>query len=186
VAPTQYETYVALLARWNRRLNLTSLNIDPPDTAALDRLIKEPVRAASLIRPDDTFAVDLGAGGGSPALPLKITCPWLRFVLVESKSRKCAFLREAIRTLQLKDVEVENRRYEELSDARPELVGRADVVTFRAIKADEALWQLAEWLLCRSGQIIWFGGEAKTAPDGWRQRSSTEAAISLERNTGVA
>jgi 16S rRNA (guanine527-N7)-methyltransferase len=152
------DAYLTLLARWNRTINLTSLTIDPPDDAAIERLIREPTRAAALVRPDDRLAVDLGSGGGSPAIPLKLACPALRFVLVESRARKCAFLGEAVRQLGLADVEIENRRFEDLADARPDLAGVADVVTFRAVRADEPFWHIVNGLLAPSGQVLWFGG----------------------------
>ena len=76
--------------------------------------------------------VDIGSGGGSPALPIKIAAPWLQLVLVEVKTRKSAFLREAIRHLGLADVDVETTRVEALS-ARA-IIASADVVSVRAVQ----------------------------------------------------
>ncbi len=45
----------------------------------------------------------------------RIACPLLSFVLVEARAKECAFLRAAVRELNLDGVEVENRRFEELS-----------------------------------------------------------------------
>ena len=45
--------------------------------------------------------LDIGSGGGSPAIPLVLTLSRLRLVMVESKTRKSVFLREAIRALEL-------------------------------------------------------------------------------------
>src|SRR5262249_42266441 len=126
--------FLALLARWNRQTNLTSLRIDPPDAHAIAKLIDEPQSAARWLQPDDPLAVDLGSGGGSPAVPLKIACPWLAFVLVESREKKCAFLRAVVRELELSDVQVEHCRFEELRQRRADLAARADVVTLRAVR----------------------------------------------------
>ena len=36
--------------------------------------------------------MDVGSGGGSPAIPLKLALPRLRLTMVEAKARKSAFL----------------------------------------------------------------------------------------------
>ena len=43
--------------------------------------------------------IDIGSGGGSPAIPLALAVPGLRLLMVESKTRKSVFLREAVRAL---------------------------------------------------------------------------------------
>lgn len=177
------DTYLALLARWNRTINLTALHVDPPDDAAMERLIHEPTRAASLIPKDALLAVDLGSGGGSPAIPLKIACPWLAFVLVESRTRKCAFLREAVRQLGLVDVTVVHEVFEDLADERRDLAGAADVVTFRAVRADEPFWSVVLWLLNPTGRALWFGGQESHVPAGLRHRRTSGSTLLLTRST---
>ena len=102
--------YLELLALWNSKINLTAL--DDPD-AAIDRLILEPLLAARHV-PEGASVIDIGSGGGSPAIPLKLAAPRIKLWMVESKTRKSAFLREAIRQLDLRECFVETRRYEEL------------------------------------------------------------------------
>ena len=162
----QHATYLHLLAKWNATLNLTALQVDPPDAAAIERLIEEPVRAGRFVREEDRLAVDLGSGGGSPALPLKIACPWLRFVLVESRGRKCAFLREAVRQLALQEVEVVQGRFEDVASRR-DLASQADLVTCRAIRPDDQLWNSALRFLAPSGRVLWFGGAEPDMPSAF-------------------
>jgi 16S rRNA (guanine527-N7)-methyltransferase len=147
--------YLALLARWNRKTNLTSLHVDPPDDAAIRRLILEPLMAARFVRDVDRNAVDLGSGGGSPALPLKLARPRLGFTLVESRARKCAFLREAVRHLGLQDVQIAETRFEMFTPTFPP--SAADLVTFRAVRADGQLWDCVNSMLSPDGQVAWFG-----------------------------
>src|SRR5687768_4798862 len=88
-------TYYDLLLKWNARINLTALT--EPDEA-IDRLLLEPVAAARYL-PGGARLVDLGSGGGSPAIPLALTLHSPRLVMVESRARKAAFLREAARAV---------------------------------------------------------------------------------------
>lgn len=147
--------YVELLARWNARINLTAFTLSPASDEAVDRLIVEPLAAARRVPPDARRLIDVGSGGGSPALPLRIALPRIGVTLVESKVRKCAFLREAVRQLRLDGVVVENHRLDELL-ARPELNASADVVTIRAVRADGRLWATVATFLRPGGRVLWF------------------------------
>jgi 16S rRNA (guanine527-N7)-methyltransferase len=153
------EAYIGLLTKWNRRLNLTALELDPVADVAIDRLLIEPLVAAPLLGPQDRLLVDVGSGGGSPAVPLKAAAPAMRMVLVESKTRKSAFLREAIRELELADVIVETERFESLA-SRGELRDSVDVLTLRAVRGDDALWTATAGLLRPGGRVFWFGAPA--------------------------
>lgn len=161
---TQLATYLELLARWNRRINLTGFDLSQLSDAAIDRLIIEPVAASRHVLASDRIAIDIGSGGGSPGLSMKIASPGLRVVLVEVKARKSAFLREAIRKLGLTDVEVETRRAEELL-LRADLAAAADLITFRAVRADADLWRTLGTLLHPAGRVFWFtSGKATNVP----------------------
>jgi 16S rRNA (guanine527-N7)-methyltransferase len=149
--------YLALLAKWNRKINLTSLAVDPPTDDAIDRLIIEPLSGARLVRPDDRLVIDVGSGGGSPAIPFKLASPQLRSVMVEVKTRKSAFLREVIRRLDVQDAVVETHLLQELLP-RVELHEAADLVTVRAVRMDLALLGPLRLFLRPSGRVLWFGG----------------------------
>jgi 16S rRNA (guanine527-N7)-methyltransferase len=150
------ETYFRLLAQWNVKINLTALPLDPPTDEAFDRLLVEPLAAARQI-PTHTPSVwvDLGSGGGSPAIPIKIARPALRLTMIESKERKSAFLREAIRTVGLADVAVETDRFEVVS-AQSAYAATTDIVTVRAVKADPELFETARRMLKPGGRLLLF------------------------------
>jgi 16S rRNA (guanine527-N7)-methyltransferase len=157
----QLEGYFTLLGRWNARINLTGLPLDPPTPAAIDRLVIEPLLAVPLIDPNISIWFDLGSGGGSPALPLQLARPVPRLVLVESKERKAAFLREAIRELHIAGSEVEVSRIEQVT-AREHNAGLADLVTIRAVRIDASLFGQIQMLLRFRGQAILFGAHVGT------------------------
>jgi 16S rRNA (guanine527-N7)-methyltransferase len=145
--------YYELLARWNVKINLTSL-VDSDE--AVDRLIVEPLVAARHVPPESGL-LDVGSGGGSPAIPLKLAAPGLRLWMVESKTRKAAFLREAVRVLQLENAHVEASRYEELL-TRPDLHESLDVVTLRAVRVEVRVLMSLQAFLRPGGRILLFRG----------------------------
>ena len=149
------EVYLRLLSKWNAKINLTALPLAEPTEEAFDRLLIEPLAAARWVRDSSCRWVDLGSGGGSPAIPLKIVKPALRLTMVESKARKAAFLREAIRTIGLPGASVADARFEEYA-SRTESEGSADLITVRAVRADSALFDAAARLLAPTGRLLMF------------------------------
>lgn len=150
--------FLALLSAWNTRMNLTALH-DRDD--AVDRLILEPVAAARLLQSASSL-LDVGSGGGSPAIPLKIQLPDASLVMVESKTRKGAFLREAARKLRLANVRVESRRFEELlTDASAHEC--CDVVTIRAVRVQLATLVATQAFLKPGGRLALFRGPGEDA-----------------------
>jgi 16S rRNA (guanine527-N7)-methyltransferase len=147
-------TYYELLARWNRKINLTAL--DNPDEA-IDRLLLEPLLAARHLPPQGVNIMDVGSGGGSPAIPLKLASPSSSLTMVEVKARKSAFLREAIRTLELTETRVETSRYEELL-TRPELHESVDVLSLRAVRVELRSLMTLQAFLKPGGMLFMFRG----------------------------
>ena len=147
--------YLELLYRWNRRINLTSLT--NPDEA-IDRLLLEPLAAAEHL-PSGARLADLGSGGGSPAIPLALATGATFLLLVESRTRKAAFLREASLEVGLNST-VEAERFEEVS-VRPTYRSGFDVVTIRGVRHDAGTLSAAAELSKHGGIVALFRG-----PDG--------------------
>src|SRR4029079_16814605 len=88
----------SLLLTWNARINLTG-------AGTRDELLGEhfpdALAMASLVPPGARL-VDVGSGGGLPAVPLSVLRPDLGLTLVEPRAKRVAFLRTAVRTLGLK------------------------------------------------------------------------------------
>ena len=148
--------YYELLARWNRKINLTAL--DDPDQA-IDRLLLEPVLAARYLSGPAPQLMDVGSGGGSPAIPLTLATPGASLVMVEVKARKSAFLREAIRHLELPNASVETSRYEELL-ARPELHEKFDALSLRAVRVEAKVMVTLQAFVRAGGLFLQFRGPA--------------------------
>ena len=156
---TQLAAYLALLAKWNRTINLTALPLDPLSDEAIDWLIVEPVAATRLVRPGDRRAIDIGFRRRVTGDPSNLAAPQLAFTLVEVKTRKSAFLREAGRELKIPQLAVETIRAEELR-GRADFQAAADLVTVRAVRVDRPLLETIAFILAPGGRLIWFGGAA--------------------------
>ena len=156
----QLVDYLVLLDRWNRRMNLTAL--DDADSA-VDRLIIEPVIASAAIDASASTLVDIGSGGGSPAIPLKVCRPGLSLTMVEVKTRKSVFLREVVRHLELSSCVVETARFEQVL-SRPSTAGAVDVVSIRAVRAEDEQLRLFGQALRPGGQQLWFLSGTQPVP----------------------
>jgi 16S rRNA (guanine(527)-N(7))-methyltransferase RsmG len=95
--------------------------------------------------------LDLGSGGGFPALPLLCVRPEIRGTLVEATGKKVAFLREVSEELGL-TVEVINARLPDSSLMKA--LGRFDVVTTRGVALDAALVTSLVRLVDRGGRVL--------------------------------
>ena len=148
------ETFYALLFRWNQKINLTSL-ADPDE--AIDRLLLEPLLAARYVPASAARFMDIGSGGGSPAIPLKLALPTLQLTMVEAKVRKSAFLRDAARQLGLMATDVETTRVEELL-ARPQLHEAFDFISMRAVRIEMRMLNTMQAFLRPGGHVLLFRG----------------------------
>ena len=157
------EIYFRLLAAWNLRINLTGLELADPQPETLDRLLVEPLVAAKHVAPAARRAIDIGSGGGSPAIPLALAVPALSLLMVESKTRKSVFLREAIRALGLTGADVATARFEELL-ARPDLHESHDLLTVRAVRVETRILMNLQAFVRPGGEIFLFRGPGGADP----------------------
>lgn len=151
------EAYYRLLASWNQKINLTGLDLSVPTNEAFDRLLVEPLVAMTHFAARAARVLDIGSGGGSPAIPMALAMPGSSLVMVESKVRKSIFLREAARELELGYAEVVNSRFELLL-TRPDLHEAEDLVTIRAVRLDPRVLMTLQVFLRQGGQLFLFRG----------------------------
>jgi 16S rRNA (guanine527-N7)-methyltransferase len=132
------ESYAQLLRKWQPVQNLVSR--ETLDTV-WTRHFADSLQVLPLLRASDQTFLDLGSGGGLPALPLAIALKGANrhFTLVEPNGRKVSFLRTVARELGLL-VTVEGRRSDQI-DSRE--TPTPDVITSRALAS---LPQLCTWM----------------------------------------
>jgi 16S rRNA (guanine527-N7)-methyltransferase len=178
--------YVDLLLSWGERINLTAAR--SREVVIADHL-PDSFALASRLAPrgaEGCEVIDVGSGGGLPAIPLALLRPNDRFTLVEATGKKVAFLRTAVRELGLAErIQVEHRRV-----GRPdEESGSFDVATSRAM-LPPAEWMAVARPLVRVGGVVFCLGTAAIAVPGQGLKLVEQAAyranrwvIELERST---
>lgn len=130
----KFESYAALLKQWQKAVQLVA-----PSTldAVWSRHFADSAQLMALCPPAARTWLDLGSGGGFPGLVIALMArdpaapaPGLRVTLVESDSRKAAFLREAARQAGC-TVDILGTRIE--SSSTRDKVGTVEVVSARAV-----------------------------------------------------
>ena len=103
--------YLDLLTFWNRRLNLTAIR---ESELVVRRHFVDSLSIAPTLSGDGGI-LDVGSGAGFPGIPIKLALPGKSVHLVEPRRKRANFLRQIARELQLADVNVIERRMEDLS-----------------------------------------------------------------------
>lgn len=145
-------TYLELLLRWNRKINLTAINT--PEEC-LTRHFGESFLVSQVTGLEGRL-LDIGSGAGFPGLAIKLVAPELEVVLLEPVAKKRAFLKEVARACGMVSVRVESCRLEEF--ARTARESSFDIITVRAVGGLESLIPLAATLLKTAGCVcLWVG-----------------------------
>ncbi len=149
------EVYFSLLQTWNRKINLSGLDLSDPSPDVLDRLLVEPVLAARYVEPGTKTVIDIGSGGGSPAIPLALSINGCHLTMVESKTRKSVFLVEAARALGMDHWNVLTARFEELL-SKPSMHEASDLLSIRAVRVDARTLSGLQSFVRPGGQVFLF------------------------------
>ena len=155
--------FFELLLAWNRRINLTGarslkalVSDHLPDSVALAQLVP---RAQTLL--------DVGSGGGLPAIPFALLRPDVALTMLEPRTRRAAFLRTAVRELAI-PATVDTHRLEQLT-------GHYDVVAARAVLPPDPWLAAAAPRLTPQGRIIVYLSD----PPDWRPPPGFDTAATV-------
>lgn len=150
----QFESYYAMLADWNTRVNLTAIT-EPEDVAKkhfLDSLAAAPYLKAN------AAVADVGTGAGFPGLPLLILRPDLKLTLIDSLQKRLVFLEAVLKELKL-SAELVHARAEDAGQ-NPKYREKFDAALTRAVSGLPVLCELTLPLVKVGGVSIAYKGDS--------------------------
>ena len=153
----QLATFCETLLKWNSTYNLTHIT-DFASVLTLhvaDSLTLVPKVAE--FAPDAKRVLDVGSGGGLPAIPLAVMRPDLSVSAVDTVKKKAVFLRQAGAMCRLSNFTVFNDRVEKLA------VLPFDVITSRAFASLKDMTNWTEHLLDENG--VWLAMKGKLSEE---------------------
>ncbi len=150
-----FQRYLDELKKWNKAINLTAID---DDREILIKHFVDSIAGVKIIdNAGEKFVLDVGAGAGFPAIPLKFVRPDLAIELLEPSEKKGSFLRYMIGSLGLQRVTVATAKLEDYVERRND--GRLfDYIVVRAFKVD-GLGLLLSKLLKPGGKVILYRAE---------------------------
>jgi 16S rRNA (guanine527-N7)-methyltransferase len=148
--------YLALLEKWNRTFNLTSIR--EPERMLTHHLLDALAVLPHLPPAAGLRVLDVGSGGGVPGIPWAIARPDWQCVLVDSNRKKTAFLTQAAIELGLANLQIRDSRVEALPSNE-----RYDIVTSRAFSDLAMFARLGAPLAVPGGMLAALKGEVPDA-----------------------
>lgn len=119
------QQYISLLLKWNAKINLIAKSTIEDVWV---RHIEDSLQMVEHIPADTKTLIDIGSGGGLPAIPLAIATG-IPVHMVESDKRKSAFLRQALRELGLEGKVYDSR----IEEANLTNIVEPAIITARAL-----------------------------------------------------
>jgi 16S rRNA (guanine527-N7)-methyltransferase len=103
--------------------------------------------------------LDLGSGGGLPAIPLAVECPELQITMTDSVNKKIEFIKDIIDKLQLKNATAVHTRAEDFAEKQHGNREQFDIVTAKAVAELPTLLEYAMQFLKIGGYLFAFKGQ---------------------------
>lgn len=150
----RFNDYFLLLKEYNEKFNLTS--ITDKRSVYIKHFIDSAV-AVELLKGENL--IDIGSGGGFPALPLKIMNEDLNVTLLEATDKKCEFLKTVVKELNLNNVNVICGRAEEFAK-KAEYREKYDICTARAVARLKVLSEYCMPFVKKGGIFVAYKGDA--------------------------
>ena len=138
-------TYLEELKKWNRAYNLTGLK---SDREIIIKHFLDSLLFVKALPPETSTLADIGSGAGFPGIPMKIMLPRLTVFLVEPTQKKAIFLRHICAQLGLQNVEIVDKRIEEIQGLT------VDVAVTRALYSIQEFINKAKGILKKNGILI--------------------------------
>ena len=139
--------YIDMIHAASARMNLVSKN---DLSNIIDRHLLDSLQALTIYDfPDSVIVADLGSGAGFPGIPIAIARPSIKIDLIESRYRKCLFLKSVIENLDLPNANVIHNRWENNDKSY-------DIILARASLKESDLRQKALIRLNPGGALLYY------------------------------
>ncbi|MEN9946397.1 MAG: hypothetical protein RLZZ293_783 [Pseudomonadota bacterium] len=145
---TQLLSYKDILLKWNKVYSLTAIT-KPRDLLILHILDGLALIPHLTINELTTNLLDVGSGMGVPGVLLAIMCPKLAVTVLDSNSKKCAFLQQVKIELKLANLQVVCKRVEDYQPQSP-----FQLITSRAFADLSLLVKLTNHLIADNGRYL--------------------------------
>ena len=131
----QLEIYKNFLQQQNKYMNLTRL--DDEKNIWSNYFFKSIIVYNSIDFTNINTLLDVGSGSGIPGVVLKLFFPNVKLTLIDSNRKKCYFLQQLIKKINLNNVETIWQRIENLSKYR-----QFDLTTAKALAPVEIVLEM--------------------------------------------
>lgn len=149
-----FEIYYNLLNFYNSKFNITAI------TDRSEVYLKHFTDSMLGAKYIDGDFLDVGSGGGFPAIPVKILKPHLKATLLEATGKKCEFLKEVVKELKLDNVEIICGRAEEKAHDKF-FREKFDFATARAVASLPVLAEYCLPFVKLNGKFVAYKGDAE-------------------------
>ena len=150
-----FEKYYSILIEYNKMFNLTA--ITEREEVYKKHFVDSIINVDKLV---GDKLIDVGSGGGFPAIPIKIMRDDIDVTLLEATGKKCEFLKAVIKELGLKNIRVINGRAEDFAK-NPEYREKFDICSARAVARLNTLTEYCLPFVKIGGNFVAFKGNAK-------------------------
>ncbi|GAA9488743.1 16S rRNA (guanine(527)-N(7))-methyltransferase RsmG [Helicobacter pylori] len=143
------QDYACILLEWNQTHNLSGTK----RLSELELQITDALKPLEFIK-DFKSCLDIGSGAGLPAIPLALEKPEVKFILLEPRMKRAAFLNYLKSVLPLNNIEIVKKRLENYQSPL-----QVDLITSRAVASSSFLIEKSQRFLKDKGYFLFYKGE---------------------------
>src|SRR5574344_585082 len=146
------QTFMELVLKENEVMNLTAIT---DKDEFIEKHFYDSLLPSEVVNFNNKNIVDIGSGAGFPGIPLAIAFPKSKVTLIDPMQKRCIFLNNVVKELDLKNVAVICKRAEDLGN---DLRESFDIVTARAVTKLRVLVELCVPYLKNKGIFVAYKG----------------------------
>lgn len=154
----KFKKYYELLLEYNSKFNLTAITDEKE--VYIKHFIDSILVVDKFITSKNLSMIDVGSGGGFPAIPVKIMREDINLTLLEATGKKCEFLKAVVKELDLKNVQIINDRAELLAK-NSEYREKFSICTARAVARLNSLCEYCMPFVKVGGTFAAYKGDAE-------------------------